>query len=82
MILFLNIASLVMLTYVMYIKVIAYRKFHKTDSKETLLLRIIIMLFIGILILVDIALMIESKELISVGGFLLSCISLIVNVKP
>lgn len=80
MIPYINFISLFLLLYVMYLKVKAYRKYHKEDPQHNFM-RILFMLFIAMMIGVDIALIVNNHSLISIGVFILSILSLIINTR-
>jgi hypothetical protein len=80
MIPFLNIISLIILLYVMYLKVKAYRKFHHEDPGNNFM-RILFMLFIALMIGVDVSLILNHHALVSIGVFVLSILSLVINTK-
>jgi len=78
----LNVCSLVMCVWVLILKVKAFNKYWYKENTETHLLRIIFILFVAVMAGISIAMLVDSRVFISVGVFILSTLSLIINTRP
>ena len=75
-----NIVSICILTYVLFLKIKAYNKFHRSDPKNNLM-RILFMVFIVCMIIGALTLIFSNILAATLAIFVLSLISLFINLR-